>query len=203
MRVIAGEFGGRRLRTASGLDVRPTSDRVREALFSALGDLGGVRALDLYAGSGALGIEALSRGAASAVFVERAGGALRVLESNLDGLGLLGAPSVRVLRQDAVKALAALGRAGERFDLVFLDPPYAADALERALEALVSEKVLDPGAEVVVETSRRHALGPVVGLVSHAERRYGDTQIIRLHVVDLDNGAEMTPEGAPRGPDGA
>src|SRR5215468_11831534 len=103
MRVVAGRLGGRRLRAPRGRDTRPTSDRVREALFSMLGPLEGARVLDLFAGSGALGIEALSRGAASAVFVERDPEAVRTIERNLDRLRLIGA---RVVHGDALRTIA-------------------------------------------------------------------------------------------------
>ena len=103
MRVVAGEFGGRRLQAPRGRATRPTADRVREALFSMLGDVGGARVLDLYAGSGALGIEALSRGAASAVFVDSEARAAEAIRRNLDTLGARG----EVRRQDALRFLAA------------------------------------------------------------------------------------------------
>ena len=117
MRIVAGEYGGRRLHAPRGTRTRPTADRVREALFSMLGDVSGARVLDLYAGSGALGIEALSRGAASAVFVERDARAAATITRNLDALGA----DAEVRRQDALRFLAS--GAGP-FDLVFCDPPY-------------------------------------------------------------------------------
>jgi len=170
--------------------VRPTADRVREALFAALGDIAGARVLDLYAGTGALGIEALSRGAARAVFVERSRAALGVLRRNLASLGL-GEDEVRVVGGDARAALRRLGRGGERFDLVFLDPPYASDEAPRALEGLVASGVLSPTAQVVLEASRRHPVPIVAGLALCDQRRYGDTLIARF-------GPE-TPQGAEGG----
>jgi 16S rRNA (guanine966-N2)-methyltransferase len=177
----------------AGRGVRPTTDRVREAIFARLGALDGARVLDLYAGTGALGIEAISRGAASVVFVERARASLEVLERNLASLGL--AQRARVLRRDAAAALAALGQAAERFDLVLLDPPYEMGEEERALCALVSAGVLAPGAVVVVERSRRHALASIAGLVLEDERRYGDTVVSRLCAAEHDeaDGGESTP----------
>src|SRR5204862_3993925 len=121
VRVVAGRFGGRRLTTPAGSATRPTSDRVREALFSVLGDTSGLRVLDLFAGSGALGIEALSRGAASAVFVERAPPAVRTIERNLDRLRLTGA---RVVHGDVLRTIAQEVTAGAKYDLVLVDPPY-------------------------------------------------------------------------------
>lgn len=152
---------------------------MREALFARLGDLEGAQVLDLFAGSGALGIEALSRGADSAVFVERAAAALAVLRSNLAELALDG--KSEVLRGEASAAVRRLGRAGRRFDLLLLDPPYAATReLAQALRALVTSGILAPGAMVVAETSRRPALPPIEGLTPLDERRYGDTVIHRL-----------------------
>lgn len=173
MRVIAGELGGRRLRTARGAATRPTAERVREALFSMLGPLEGAAVLDLFAGSGALGIEALSRGAAHATFVERSAPALAALRANLAALEL-DAGRARVNAGDALAAL----RSADKYDLVFLDPPYAqaaalAGALSRELPA-----VLRAGARVVSESDRRAPLE--LGLPLERERRYGDT-MIRIH----------------------
>ena len=177
MRVIAGHYGGRRLQAPPGRATRPTSDRVREALFSVLGTrVEGARVLDLFAGSGALGIEALSRGAAEADFVEVAGPALRTLEANLATLGI--AASVR--RGDALRALRAASRAGRQYDLVFLDPPYrrAAHLARELSQALPA--VLAPEALVVSESDRRAPLDLSPDLPAFDERRYGDT-LIRIH----------------------
>ena len=177
MRVTGGALRGRRLR-APRQGVRPTSDRVREAVFAVLGDLAGARVLDLYAGAGTLGIEALSRGAASVVFVERAERSVVVLRANLEELAL--EPVGRILRSDAVRALRRLADQEACFDLVFVDPPYASDEAARALSALADGNLLAPEATVVVEASRRHPVAPVEGLVSIDERRYGDTLITLL-----------------------
>src|ERR671914_2355707 len=121
MRVIAGRFGGRRLAAPPGAATRPTSDRVREALFSILGErVAGARVLDLFAGSGALGIEALSRGAAEATFVDTAAPAIRTVRANLDALGA----AAEVRRADARRFLGAASADARQYDLVFLDPPY-------------------------------------------------------------------------------
>jgi 16S rRNA (guanine(966)-N(2))-methyltransferase RsmD len=158
--------------------VRPTSDRVREALFARLGDLSGMAVLDLYAGTGALGVEAISRGADAVVYVERAPRCLAALRANLEALGIEAVS--RVIADDAPRALRRLGRSGERFDLLLLDPPYAGDELRRALEAVSESGVLAEGAMVVVEHGKRHALPGVAGLVVRDARRYGDTLITRL-----------------------
>lgn len=178
MRITGGRLAGRRLRAPRGSGVRPTADRVREALFAWLGECAGARVLDLYAGSGALGLEALSRGAASAVFVERSGPAAETLRANVQALGL--AERSRVRRAPVRAALRALGRADARFDLVLLDPPYASGEAEAALRALLAAGLLAPGARVVLECDRRHPPGEVAGLALAGERRYGETLVRRF-----------------------
>ena len=176
LRVVGGELRSRRLaRPPDG--VRPTSDRVREALFGKLGDLQGFRVLDLFAGTGALAIEALSRGAESAVLVEHAARSLDVIRANLETLGL--ASRARVIRGDAAKTTRRLAGT-DPFDLVLLDPPYASDGLSSALEALVAADVLADQATVVVESSKRHSLQPISGLSVLDERSYGDTRLTWL-----------------------
>lgn len=177
LRVTGGRLSGRRFRVPPG-GVRPTSDRVREALFGRLGNLEGVRVLDLYAGSGALGIEAISRGAVEATFVEKEAQTLVVLRENLAKLGI--DPIATVARGDVPAVVRRLGRAKERFDLVLIDPPYASDEPTRAFEALVGAAVLSPGAMLVLERDRRHASPQVEGLAAVDERRYGDTVVARF-----------------------
>jgi 16S rRNA (guanine966-N2)-methyltransferase len=173
-RLISGVAGGRRLKVPRA-GVRPTGDRAREGLFNSLGsllDLDGVRVLDLYAGSGALGLEALSRGAAEAVFVESGGGVLPVLRDNIAAVGLRGA----VVLAGSVPTVVA-GAAPAGFDLVFADPPYAAPAEEvlGVLGALVGNGWLTPDAVVVVERSSREQPWewptPLIGV---RDRRYGE-----------------------------
>ncbi len=178
VRLTGGRLGGRRLRSVASGATRPTADRVRESLFARLGDLRGVRVLDLYAGTGALGAEAASRGAQPLVFVESGPRTATVLRDNLERLGLTDV--ARVLREDAVRAVRRLGRQGARYDLVFLDPPYDSDEVERALAGLVEAGVLAEGATVVVEHHRRHPVPPVEGLEALDLRLYGDTAITRL-----------------------
>ena len=181
MRVIAGTLRGRRL-VKTPPDVRPTSDRVREALFATLGDVTGAKVLDLYAGTGALGIEALSRGAEHATFVDRSARSLEAVRANLEALDLN--ERARVVRGDAAGVLRRWSRApapgSSGFDLALLDPPYDAGALESVLAELVRAGVLAAGATVVVESTKRHSLGPVDGLVAVDRREYGDTTITRL-----------------------
>jgi len=176
MRVVAGAFGGRVLRAPKGTGTRPTSDRVREALFSILNSVEGAAVLDLFAGSGALGIEALSRGAASATFVDSAAVAVAAIRENLEQLGL----ESEVLRMPALRALSCTPVAGRQYDLVFLDPPYRlASSLATELSTALPP-ILAPEARIAVECDRRAPL--TLDLPLLRERRYGDT-LIRVHVV--------------------
>jgi 16S rRNA (guanine966-N2)-methyltransferase len=168
VRVVAGEFKGRRLHAPRGARTRPTADKVREALFSMLGDVSGARVLDLYAGSGALGIEALSRGAESAVFVERDGKALAALRRNLEAVDAV----AEVRRQDVARFLA---NPEGTFDLVLCDPPYddaprVAARLSEAVPAIAAED-----ARIVTESDKRNPL--VLPQPLLVERNYGDTRI--------------------------
>jgi len=175
VRVIAGRHGGRRLQAPAGAVTRPTADRVREALFSVLGPrVEGARVLDLFAGSGALGLEALSRGAAEATFVDSAPAAVRAVRANLEALGATG----DVRRADARAFLRGARARARHYDLIFLDPPYrmAARLARELSEALPA--VLAPGAVVVSESERRVPLDLDLPLID--ERRYGDT-LIRIH----------------------
>jgi 16S rRNA (guanine966-N2)-methyltransferase len=175
MRVIAGRYGGRRLQAPPGEATRPTSDRVREALFSVLGDrVDGARVLDLFAGSGALGIEALSRGAAEATFVDSAAAAIRAVRANLEALGA----DAEVRRADVRRFLGGASAAARQYDLVFLDPPYRLAGRLGGELTLALPAVLAPGAAVVAESDRRAPLE--LGLPILDERRYGDT-LIRIH----------------------
>lgn len=174
MRVIAGRYGGRRLKAPKGRTTRPTSDRVREALFGLLGDVEGQRVLDLFAGTGALGIEALSRGARQAVFVERDQRAIEALQANLAALGLTG-EQAQLRREDAAEALRTARKREETYDLVLIDPPYGrarewGPQLSAGLLGL-----LGPGGRVAVESERRMPLA--LELALEKGRRYGDTEI--------------------------
>lgn len=189
-RIVAGVAGGRRL-AVPAKGTRPTSDRVREALFSAVQsavDLDGARVLDLYAGTGALGLEALSRGAASAVFVESASGALAVLRKNVAAVGLPG-----VVRAGKVATVLAAG-APAVFDLVLADPPYAVSDLSAELGLLVSGGWVGPGSVVIVERSRRAAeLSWPSPLAPLKVRHYGETS---LHWAVWRDGEHREPVSA-------
>jgi 16S rRNA (guanine(966)-N(2))-methyltransferase RsmD len=172
MRVIAGSRRGHKLAAPRGLDTRPTSDRVRENIFNLVGPVDGAKVLDLFAGSGALGIEALSRGAASAVFVERDGEAVRTIEHNLDRLRLTGA---RVVNGDVLRTIAQEATAGAKYDLVLVDPPY--DMLTEIQPHLARHlpSLLAADGVLVVETAAR--VQPELPLPVRTSRRYGKTQV--------------------------
>lgn len=177
MRVVAGRFGGRTLVAPSGSGTRPTPDRVREALFSILGDVSGARVLDLWAGTGALGIEALSRGATHATFVESGKPAIAALRKNLDALGIRDEARLVVAR---VESLPRKLEEHASFDLVLADPPYAAvrdGSAPRAIAALVAAGWLAAGAPLVLEHASADAPPAIAGLVATDSRRYGDTSL--------------------------
>lgn len=184
MRIIAGRAGGRRLKSPEGKGTRPATDRVREAVFSSIGNwVEEAVVADLYAGSGSYGLEALSRGASSAVFVESGRKALQALRANVETVGL-GGTVIDSTVQDYLK------RANHRFHLAFLDPPWP-DPTERMENDLVAlDRLLLVSAEVVV--SRRHNDRPPVQPENWrvaADKRYGDTRIIRYEKVeDVDDG---------------
>ena len=167
MRVITGKARGRKLREPKGMDIRPTTDMVKEAVFNILQfELEGARVLDLFAGTGQLGIEALSRGAAEAVFVDGSSAAVKIVRENLKLCGF----EARVLQGDAIGYLPSLGR----FDVVFLDPPYDSGLLEKALELIQNVDILNDGGIIVCESRREKALPEAVAPYrKDLSRRYG------------------------------
>jgi 16S rRNA (guanine966-N2)-methyltransferase len=211
MRIIAGVAKGRTLKTLRGYDIRPTSDKVRESLFQRFGELGGVCFLDGFAGSGAVGIEALSRGASRVVFVDSDRRACRCIEDNLERAGFsdkLGrripekptpgpdnaaAPengvhgagegrSWAILPMAMTRAVASLERAGEVFDIVFLDPPYRSEAGLVVLKRLMGSPLLVPGSRVFLEHAFSEQIDGAVeaGWRVVDTRRFGDTRITEL-----------------------
>ncbi|HKQ64688.1 MAG TPA: 16S rRNA (guanine(966)-N(2))-methyltransferase RsmD [Methylomirabilota bacterium] len=176
LRVIAGELKGRRLVTPRGVTTRPTADQVRIALMDTLGPwLPDARLLDLFAGAGGVGFEALSRGAAHATFVERDPRALEALGENIRTLGL--EARTQIVRGDVVRQLARLAGDGRRFEVVFLDPPYATDDGERALAALGAGALSAPEGLVIAQhlTKRRP---PEYGVLrAFRDRRFGETTL--------------------------
>ncbi len=180
MRVIAGQYRSRILKAPPGLDTRPTSDRLRETLFNVLAPrIEGAVFLDLYAGSGAVGIEALSRGAREAIFVEEAELALRAIRANLASLGIRGGYALEARKVTA--AFPRLAGAGRRVDLAFLDPPYRnANEYEAALGLLGGESgaLLSPGAAVIAEHEKRRELEPRYGaLLRYRVLKQGDASL--------------------------
>jgi 16S rRNA (guanine966-N2)-methyltransferase len=168
MRIVAGSRKGATIYAPKGRDTRPTSDRVREATFAILGSIEGAMVLDLFAGSGALGLEALSRGAASATFVEFDPAAVKIIERNLDKLGLEG----RIVRSDAVRHLA---RTDARYDVVFVDPPYEMVESLRMPLAEHLPRVLSEGGSVVYETAA--GVEPELPLAVRSTRLHGSTRL--------------------------
>lgn len=177
MRVIAGALKGRRLVTPRGARTRPTADQVRLALMDTLAPrLPAARVLDLYAGSGAVGLEALSRGAGHATFVEREARAAGALRHNVEVLGV--GPRARLVRGDVVRELGRLAAAGERFDVVFLDPPYQQGLVRAPLARLGEGSVTAPGAIVVAQHFTKEPLPERIGcLAAYRARRFGETTL--------------------------
>lgn len=176
MRLTGGLDRGRRLRAPRGAHTRPTSAKVREAIFNILGPPPGAPVLDLFAGTGALGIEALSRGAPKAVFVERDHRTALVMRRNLKEMGI--EARSRIIDADVTTALRRLSHEGERFGWVFVDPPYATGETAAILAELAGGRILDPCAIIVVEHDRRHRPPESVGPLFLTDRRaYGDTEL--------------------------
>jgi 16S rRNA (guanine966-N2)-methyltransferase len=179
MRIVGGKFKGRSIAAPAGQATRPTSDRVREAIFNILAhgiegfSVEGARDLDLFAGTGALGLEALSRGARFCQFVDDDAAARGLIRRNADGLGVIG--QCKIWRRDATK----LGPCAPQppFDLVFADPPYSRGLGHKALAALVAGGWLAPGAVVVLEEAVKAQVSDVAGLTLLDRRVYGDTQV--------------------------
>ena len=172
MRIVAGSRKGHSIQAPKGVDTRPTSDRVRESAFMLIGPVDGATVLDLFAGSGAMGLEALSRGARSAVLVESDREAQRTIERNLEKLELTG---VTVLKTDARRALAAETAAGRRYDLVLVDPPYRMlDSLLPTLATYLPALLAEDGLLVVETSAREH---PELPLAERTSRTYGSVRI--------------------------
>lgn len=180
MRVVGGVCRGRRLVHFKGRSIRPTTDKVREAIFDTLSALfpqafsSSSQVLDLFAGSGALGIEALSRGAGRAVFVERDRRAIEIIERNLDTCGLKNRATIMPI--EVKRALSSLSRKERRFDLIFLDPPYGRGLVEEALGSIMENGILKDGGVVVAEHSKRE-IPEEVSLKLVKRARYGDTMV--------------------------
>lgn len=186
MKVVGGEYRGRRILAPKGRGVRPTLDRVREAVFDVLGSrVRGARVLDLFAGSGALGIEALSRGAVHVTFCDAAPRSVQAVYDNLRRLGFP-ASAVRVLRMPAHLAIRVLAK--ERFDLTFVDPPYESLLYDATLLSLSLSGIVATGGAVVVEHSRRQKVGEVYGDLHRVRRgQYGETCVSYFERVEKES----------------
>ena len=177
MRVITGTARGRKLGQLQGMDTRPTTDQVKESIFNIIQfDIEGRRVLDLFAGTGQLGIEALSRGAESAVFVERRKDALQAIRENLEACGF--SDRARVVNGDAMSYL----KSGEKFDLIFLDPPYASGLLQQALEDIARFDICRRHGIIVAESAADKTLPPLSSPYSiYREYRYGKIKLTVYH----------------------
>ncbi|MFP3944060.1 MAG: 16S rRNA (guanine(966)-N(2))-methyltransferase RsmD [Alphaproteobacteria bacterium] len=179
MRIVAGEFRGRSIHAPKGMDTRPTTDRVREALFNLLAHgirpLEGARVLDLFSGSGALGLEALSRGASYCLFVDEAAAARAAIRRNVEELGLTG--RTRIFRRDATKLGDLPANAGGPFDVIFCDPPYGRGLGIRALESAARGGWASPNAVAVLEESAKADIPVPEGWRQIERRVYGDTAV--------------------------
>jgi 16S rRNA (guanine966-N2)-methyltransferase len=186
VRIIAGAYKGRRLVTPRGDVTRPTADQVRIALMDTLMPwLPGARLLDLFAGAGGVGLEALSRGAAHATFVERDVRAVVALRDNVAALGVGGV--TRVVRDEVGRALATLARARARFEIVFLDPPYETDLTTSTLEVLGAGAVLADAALVVAQHLTKRAPGDIPGVLrAFRTRRFGETTLTFFRAAGYD-----------------
>ncbi len=181
MRIIAGKFGGRRLiRPKGALLVRPTGDRVKESVFSILRErVIDATFLDMCAGTGNIGIEALSRGAKRVVFLERHPGCLHLIERNLQTCGVaVAAPQVQLLRRDVQEGIATLHKRSENFELIYFDPPYNAGLYEKCLGQIAETRLLQTTGTLLVEHHKRTLLPATVGCLTRTRlKQYGDTHL--------------------------
>ena len=177
MRIIAGKYRGRRLRAPRGQRVRPTSDRIRESVFNIIGnDIGGCQVVDIYAGTGALGIEALSRGAQHVVFIDNHPLALECVRANIAPLAR--PDQWRILRWDAGSSLRCLAGGDHRFGYAFIDPPYNQGLVTKTLRNLLACDVMAPGGLIVLEHHRRESPEALdTRMILRDQRRYGKTLV--------------------------
>lgn len=178
MRIIGGEYGGRKLTPLLGRDIRPTTDRMRETIFNILRhssiDLEGATVLDVFAGTGAMGLEALSHGAAHATFFDNAPKSLQILKKNISLLGVKNKASVKNVSAPALPAT------GKQYDIVFLDPPYHLDVINDTLSALKEKKYLANNCIIIVEYSSGNALAYPDYFIAIKEKTYSDARVIFL-----------------------
>lgn len=177
MRIIGGEYKSRTILMPKGVDIRPTQDKVREAVFNILGDVSGKRVLELFAGSGAFGIEAISRGARDVTFVDNNFKCSQTIKSNLESLGV-NESKYDIIRANALGMLPRLAKQEEKFDIVFLDPPYYKTIAKNCLINIDAYDILSPVGLIIIEHFKKDALdAELERLVFVDQRRYGDTVI--------------------------
>jgi 16S rRNA (guanine966-N2)-methyltransferase len=199
MRIIGGELRGKKLAPLRGTAIRPTADRTREAVFNIISaKVPGANVLDLFAGTGAFGLEALSRGAARAVFVDNAAVALAAIEKNIAACRMQ--DRSRVIRWDIIRNLNCLGSVSQGFDLVFLDPPYNCNAVLPTLQNLVqSDALLAPGVTVIVEHAPSETITELPdGLALMDQRKYGKTLVSFLTIGQAVETRSFTPGSSPQ-----
>lgn len=191
MRIIGGEFKSRLISMPKGVDIRPTQDKVREAIFNILGDMAGKRVLELFGGSGAFGIEAISRGARHATFVDNNSRCIGAIRANLESFEIDNS-RCDVIKADAIKVFPKLLRQDEKFDIIFMDPPYYRELAKKCLINADSYDILSPIGLIVVEHFKKDILPTgLKTLLFNQERRYGDTVITifkRAYVKNQNSG---------------
>ena len=191
MRIIGGEFKSRLISMPKGVEIRPTQDKVREAVFNILGDMTGKRVLELFAGSGAFGIEAISRGAGYTAFVDNNFRCIETIRGNLESLGIDG-DRYDLVKADALKAFPKLLKYDQKFDIIFMDPPYYRELAKKCLINADAYDILSPIGLIVVEHFKKDILPTgLKTLLFNQERRYGDTVITifrRAYAKSQDSG---------------
>ena len=178
MRVISGSIKGRKLKSPFGQGIRPTSDKVKEAVFNILGDiLTGLSFLDLYAGSGSIGIEALSRGAKNTTFVDQKSASIELIKTNLEKCGLL--DNFEIIHYNVLDSILAISNRQRRYDIIFIDPPYNSDLGIKTLYTILKNNILKPDARIIVEHSAKKIFNDISinNLFYVKDYSFGDTSI--------------------------
>jgi len=195
VRIIGGEFKSRLINMPKGVEIRPTQDKVRQAIFNLLADLNGKRVLELFAGSGAFGIEAISRGASYAAFVDNNFRCTETIRSNLESLAV-NISYYDIIRANALSVLPRLSKDGEKFDIIFMDPPYYLGMAKKCLINIDSYDILAPNSLVIAEHFKKDVLATgLKTLILEKERRYGDTVITIFRKAAYEEGKDSDISG--------